>query len=137
MDKERIRAKIDDLEQYAEDLEKDLPDSAGAYVSNRQIRRAVERDFELASETVIDISHMIVAGEGWEKPDDSKDAVSILEDNDLVTADLARSLQDMIGFRNLLVHRYGKIDQDQAFNHLVDGTEDLYAFIGTVDDHLA
>jgi uncharacterized protein YutE (UPF0331/DUF86 family) len=45
-------------------------------------------------------------------------------------------LKAMKGFRNILVHRYGKIDDKLAFSLLKDELGDLYAFIRRITEFL-
>lgn len=132
MDLERIKGKLDELESYLIELETLLPEEEIDYRELRT-KRACEKTFELACETVIDICNIIISHKGYGRPLDSKSSVNKLVENSVISKDLGGRLQDMIGFRNLLVHRYGKVDDHQAFEHLKNELGDFLEFMETID----
>jgi len=46
--------------------------------------------------------------------------------------DLSERVKDLVSFRNLLVHRYGKIDENREFKSIVEGTPDISLFVSCV-----
>jgi len=42
----------------------------------------------------------------------------------------------MKGFCNILVHRYGKIDDELAFEMLKNNLDDFYDFVETIEGYL-
>ena len=40
------------------------------------------------------------------------------------------------GFRNIIVHRYGKLDDDLAFSIASENLGDFYEFISLINDHI-
>lgn len=132
MDLERIKGKLDELESYLIELEAFLPDDEIDYMELRT-KRACEKTFELACETVIDVCNIIISHKGYGRPLDSKSSVNKLVENSLISKNLGERLQEMIGFRNLLVHRYGQVDDHQAFEHLKDELGDFFEFMETIE----
>lgn len=51
--------------------------------------------------------------------------------------DLAHSLAQMVGMRNLLVHEYAKLDLDKVRSTLRDDLDDLLAFAESIRRRLA
>ena len=47
---------------------------------------------------------------------------------------MKEKLGSMKGFRNIMVHRYGKIDDNLAFNILSEHLDDFYEFIPLIND---
>lgn len=105
MDIKTIREKIDELESYLNELEALLPEREDDYV-NLKTKRACKKTFELACEPLIDVCNIIISKKGYGKPTDNRDSVNKLAENSIISEDLGDRLKDMIGFRNLLVHRY-------------------------------
>ncbi|MDY6789428.1 MAG: DUF86 domain-containing protein [Candidatus Nanohaloarchaea archaeon] len=136
VDTERINDKIDQLHSYLSQLEEDLPETAEEYVRNRTTRRACEKDFELACDTLIDICNIIISGFNNGRPRDNRESIQSLVKEDIIPQTLGNRLKDMNGFRNLLIHRYGKIDHEQAFVHLESETGDFQEFIEHIDSFL-
>ena len=136
LDIERIRDKLSELQSYLIELEEDIPDSMDEYLKQRMTKRACERTFQLASEDVLDICNLIIAGRGFMLPKDNRDAIGKLTENKIIPEKLSSRLQDMVSFRNLLVHRYGKVDDNRVYLHLKEETIDLYKFIEVIEDFI-
>jgi uncharacterized protein YutE (UPF0331/DUF86 family) len=132
MDMKRISEKEDELESYLTELGTLLPEHEDGYTELRT-KRACEKTFELARETLIDICNLIISREGNGKPIDSRDSVSKLHENSIISKDLGDRLKDMLGVRNLLVHRYGRIDDHLAFKQLTNEINDFFEFIEAID----
>ncbi len=133
MDIERIKDKLAELQVYIAELDEDLPDDEEEYIGERLTRRACERTFQLACEDVLDICNLIIAGKTLGLPKDNRDAVRKLAENKIIPKKLADRLEDMVGFTNLLVHRYGKVDDSRAYRYLKEGIDDLYGFAETIE----
>ena len=50
----------------------------------------------------------------------------------LTSKQLSEKLQAMKGFRNILVHRYGEINNETAYNNIKQGLIDFEAFIAAI-----
>lgn len=136
LDAERIRDKLDELASYFQELEEDIPESEEEYLRGRIIRRACERTFQLACEDILDICNLIISGKGWQIPKDNRDSVRRLAENRIISRELSVRVEDMISFRNLLVHRYGKVDDSRAYEYLRGEMNDIYEFIKAIEDFL-
>ena len=62
------------------------------------------------SQTGWKISDILISELDLEKPEDSKSAMDIISKNSIINKDLAAKLKNLISFRNLIVHRYAKIN---------------------------
>lgn len=65
---------------------------------------------ERACEACIDIANRIIRLRGLGTPASSRDAFAVLTDAKLIEPILADRLNRMVGFRNLAVHQYHKLD---------------------------
>ena len=133
LDKERITDKMDDLEQCLRELEEYLPAAVDEYLGSGMRRRACERAFQLACENLLDICNMIISDEGLGIPIDSKDSINKLRQYDVLPESLASRLEELIGFRNLLVHQYGRVDDSVAYTSLRDESGDFYEFLEEIE----
>lgn len=133
MDTERIKDKLSELLIYISELKEDIPDEEDEYIEERRTRRACERTFQLACDNILDICNLIIAGKGLGLPKDNRDAILKLADNKIIPKKLSERLEDMVGFRNLLVHRYGKVDDSRAYHYLKEEIDDLYEFAEAIE----
>lgn len=136
IDVDRIRDKLDELEVYLQELKEDLPEDADMYVRDRVLRRSCEKTFELACLSLIDVCNLIISQKGFEKPKDNRSSIQRLVENNLINRVLGERLKEMIGFRNLLVHRYSIIDDEKAYEHLSTELGDFFEFIELIDSFL-
>jgi len=136
LDTERIKDKLVELQEYLIELNEDIPDSEEDYLRQRLTRRACERTFQLACENVLDICNLIIAGKGFGLPKDSRDAIRKLSDNQIIPEKLSERLGDMVSFRNLLVHGYGKVDDFKAYRYLKEEMDDFYDFMDRIEGKL-
>jgi uncharacterized protein YutE (UPF0331/DUF86 family) len=136
LDKDRLFEKINELENYLRELEEYLPEEEEEYLNNGLIKRACERAFQLASENLIDICNLIISEKGFGIPADSKDCIRKLAENGVIPVSLSTRLEELIGFRNLLVHQYGRVDDSRAYSYLNVELKDFYGFIETIDKYI-
>lgn len=67
-------------------------------------------NLERACQASIDLGLRLVALRGLGLPKESREAFTLLASAGLLETELARRMQRMVGFRNLAVHNYRKLD---------------------------
>ncbi len=80
-------------------------------------------------EDVFDICAILNTDLSLGVPGEDEDIISHLEDNAIISADMAEKIRAMRGFRNIVVHRYGAIDDALAFRLITDHIDDFFSFI--------
>ncbi len=53
---------------------------------------------------------MVISHEGWGLPGGAREAFTALHTQGVLTAEQSKSLQNMVDFRNMVVHDYDSID---------------------------
>ena len=110
LDRETISAKFDIIDNDLEFLQEfegmDEEDFVGSY---KNVQSAKYSLLEII-EACIDIGHHIVASKGFGRAERYRDIFYMLSERGVMNSSLASRLGDMAGFRNLLVHSYGNID---------------------------
>ncbi len=135
--RKRILVKLDEMNQYIEDLEMMVPDTFEEYDSDLIIKRASERTIEAAIETLIKVSAMIISAERMGLPQSEETIFDILEQKKVIDPVLCLKVKKMKGFRNLLIHRYDNIKDDLVYGFLVDRLNDFYEFEKTIRSYLS
>ena len=83
---------------------------------------------QLAAQAALDVASHIVSDEGLGEPDTNREIFDLLARHRWIEPSLASKLEDMAGFRNVVVHGYADVDlnvvEDVVRNHL----DDLLAF---------
>ncbi|HLD72753.1 MAG TPA: HepT-like ribonuclease domain-containing protein [Candidatus Nanoarchaeia archaeon] len=129
---DRVKDKLDELVSYHRELVEDLPER-DEFKQERLVKRGIEKTIELIADTIVDIALIIISERGLKKPEDSRDALSVLEENKILTKKVAGKIKDLISFRNLLVHRYGKIKEDLEYTNISENSEDIILFVKEIE----
>ncbi len=101
---------------------------------NYGLRSAVERNFQLAIESAIDIGEIIISEKGFERPEDYRSVFLILGKQGIIPMDFAEDFSVAAGFRNVLVHIYEEVDSsllDVFLNERLDDFDKFARHIAT------
>ena len=128
VDRDLILRKVADLQQYLKQLEFFRQIELSTYQEDWKTQRIVERTLHLAIETCMDIADHIVADRRLPVPETAAGTFEILGENQILPAPLAASLVKMVGFRNILVHDYAKLDHSIVLRVLRTDLQDLLRF---------
>lgn len=86
-------------------------------------------NLQMAVQNCIDIAAHIVSEEGLGVPGSTNEMFYLLEENEYLNNELAEKMVKAVGFRNLIVHEYGKIDLDQVFEVAREDITDLKEYL--------
>ena len=129
--KKEILRKLEEMEGYVLELEGMIP-SEEEYLSDLVIRRACEKTVQLAVESVIDVISMLVSYSRIGVPNSEDDLVELLLKNKLMSSKLGNIIRGMKGFRNILVHKYGDLEDEMAYGFLSKRLNDFSLFSKSV-----
>ncbi len=127
LDRERILAKIDQLDAYIDELKGIAPKSFGEY-QRVEKKRACERLLQVSVEVVIDICNLLVSGLRLGLPAEEEDLFRKLVRAGVITEDMDARLREMRGFRNILVHEYAQVDDRLVYEAVKTKLEDFASF---------
>ncbi len=83
----------------------------------------------MAIQNCIDIAAHIVSEEGLGIPGSTNEMFYLLEENGYLNNELTEKMVKAVGFRNLIVHEYGKIDLEQVFEVAQEDIGDLNEYL--------
>lgn len=118
LDKNRILSKLDELNSYLVELEEVMPKNYEEYVNSIEKKRSCERLLHISVECVIDVCSLMVKGLRLGLPSGEEDLFEKLERKKVISGRMKEKLKLMRGFRNVLVHRYGEVDDELVFENL-------------------
>ena len=127
LDKERILAKIAELDSYLDELKQVTPATFDAYQTIEK-KRSCERLLQLCIESVIDVCKMLVSGLKLGLPSDENDLFSKLHAKKIISEETARILREMKGFRNILIHEYATVDDEIVYSYAKMNVNDFDEF---------
>lgn len=106
-------------------------------VEDLDVEEIVVLNLQRAIQATIDLSAHIISGRQWGLPDSLKAHFRILTDQRVIAPELGTRLQAMVGFRNIAVHEYDRLDRDILKAILAHHLPDLEAFSGAIKSVLA
>lgn len=128
LDRKRILAKLDELDSHLNELREIAPKSYEEYKESIEKRRACERLLHISIECVIGVCNVLVANMRLGLPAEEEDLFRKLQDAKVISRDLADMLRRMRAFRNILVHRYGTVDDKLVYDVIENRLGDFKKF---------
>ena len=116
----RIDEKIDEIENFIDELSSILPENFEEYKTDFKLRAIGERYFEKIIEAVVDLAFFVIKDKNLKQPEEDKEAFDILAKEKIISELLAEKLKDAKGMRNILAHEYGRIDNELVFHSLAE-----------------
>ncbi len=127
MDRARILSKLDEMGRHLDKIKEIAPDSLEEYEEDEVIRRAIERLLHISIETVIDVSYLLVKELRLGLPTSEESYFDKLSGK-VLTPQMVEKLKEMRRFRNVMVHRYDKVDDIRVYYVVWNRLGDLYEF---------
>ena len=127
IDRDRILGKLDELDGYLVELRSIAPETFEEYLRVEK-KRACERLLQVAVEAVVDVCALLVTGLRLGLPGEEDDLFEKLRRRGILTDSMAERLQRMKGFRNILVHEYGRVADELVFDAVRHRLGDFEAF---------
>ena len=134
-DRMRIFSKLDEMMGYVGELQGMLPER-DEYLQDLISRRACEKTIEVAIESLVNVSAMIVSAEKLGLPTSEEGIFDILVLNKTIPKECGEKLKDLKGFRNVLVHRYAHVADDIVHYNLINHLDDFYEFKSVIESYL-
>ncbi|MTV49261.1 DUF86 domain-containing protein [Heliobacillus mobilis] len=114
-------------EEYARN-----PDNLSNYTKQDSIVLNIQR----MCETAIDLAAHVIAIKSWGIPQTSRDMFEILHRQGVINSRLEKALKSMVGFRNIAVHEYQRLNMAILQNIIETNLEDIRQFARTIVQYL-
>jgi uncharacterized protein YutE (UPF0331/DUF86 family) len=117
--------KLQYVNRYTDDLERMRGMSKEQYMEDMVTQRAVERTLMNLIQACIDLAQHVRSSEDLSPSGTAKQEVEALGNADVISQETQTRLEEAVGFRNVLAHRYGDVDHEIVYETLHD---DLHWF---------
>lgn len=101
-------------------------------LTNQTKQDAVILNLQRACETSIDLSMYVISRRRLGLPQESRDAFALLQTAKILPADLATRMQHMVGFRNVAVHEYTRLNLDIVTTIITKHLDDFRRFSSAI-----
>jgi uncharacterized protein YutE (UPF0331/DUF86 family) len=120
------------IERCLHRIEEEYAGNDQNLVENQTKQDAIVLNLQRACETAIDLAMYVVSQRKLGVPQDSRDAFTILQTTGILSADLATRMQKMVGFRNVAVHEYARLNLDVVRTIITKQLDDFRAYSSTI-----
>ena len=101
------------------------------FITNLDSQDIVILNLQRAIQISIDIGAIVLKENKIEIPNNRSEIFTLLFENKIISAELADSLKKSLGFRNLAVHEYSKLDLEKVYS-LSKNELDIFLEFGKV-----
>ena len=124
--------KAESIERCLQRIEEDYRGHEQEIDTDFMRRDAIILNLQRACETAIDAAMRIVRLRKLGMPTESREAFELLEKHQIIPEDLSENLKKMVGFRNIAIHDYQKIDTAILKSILDSKLGDFKRFVRTL-----
>jgi uncharacterized protein YutE (UPF0331/DUF86 family) len=132
VDKDLILAKASSVKRHIDRVKAKSVADMAIFLQDLDRQESMAFNMHLAIQNCMDIAAHIISEEGLGVPGSASDMFFLLQENGFISADLADKMVKAVGFRNLLVHEYQKIDLQRLYETAEKNVDDLMAFLASI-----
>jgi len=134
VDKALILRKLTELEEHLKQIKEFSNISVEDYSREWKTQRIVERTLQIMIEICADIANHIIADKGYRVPKSYADTFRVLYEKDIIEEEIFKMMENMAKFRNVVVHRYDKLDEYIVINILKKHLNDFLVYRNVILD---
>lgn len=125
---EKILGNLKEIDEAIEQLTGLKAISKDDFIKSMEHKYIAYAGFIILTEAVIDTCYHISAKSFKKAPTTYAECFEVLKKNDILDPETADALSDMARFRNLLIHRYKKIDYNRVYDYISESLKAIYVF---------
>ncbi len=100
--------------------------------ANQTKQDAIVLNLQRACETAIDLAMYVISQRRLGLPQESRGAFALLQTAGILPAELAARMQHMVGFRNVALREYTRLNLDIVLTIITKHLDDFRAFSSTI-----
>jgi len=132
IDRDLVLAKAGSVKRHIDRIKAKSVADMAIFLRDLDRQESVAFNMHLAIQNCMDIAAHIISEEGMGLPSSAGDMFFLLHENGYLSAELAERMVKAVGFRNLLVHEYEKIDLQRLHQAAEKNIDDLMLFLSSI-----
>ena len=133
-DKDILWSKISSMQKHVDRIKAKRHVDLSQFLQDIDRQESVLFNLQMAVQNCVDLAAHIVAEEGLGVAGSTSELFYLLEEQGYIGQDLTERMIRAIGFRNLIVHEYGKLDLEAVFRVSQENITDLEEFARTIGE---
>jgi uncharacterized protein YutE (UPF0331/DUF86 family) len=136
MREEIIRIKLKEIKDSLTKIKNNLPKTLEEFLDLGLIKDGIYKRVEFMIENVLDICKIINTDLNLGLPKKDVDIIENLMKHKIISKEMGEKIKEMKSFRNILVHVYGEIDDEIAYEEIKNGLKDFEDFEKEIESFL-
>ncbi len=129
VDKDLIIAKASSVKRNLNRIKEKRDTDLKTFLKDLDRQESILFNLQMAIQNCIDITAHIISEQGLGVPGSTNEMFYLLEDNGYIYVDITEKMVKAVGFRNLIVHEYGKVELKQVFEVAKKEIEDFEKYL--------
>lgn len=132
VDRNILVAKVTTVEKCLNKVKDKRSASLALFKADEDSQDIVLFNLMQAIQGCVDLAAHIVSDEGYGMAGSMNEFFYLLCGRGIIPVDMQEKLISAVGFRNLVVHEYAKLDLNQVYEIATHGIKDLEEFVGVI-----
>lgn len=132
VDRDLILAKASSVKSHLNRVIEKRNIDLQTFLKDIDCQESILFNLQMAIQNCIDIAAHIISEEGFGVPGSTNEMFYLLEENGYVDTELTEKMVKAVGFRNLIVHEYGKVELKQVFEAAHKDIKDLNEYLKSI-----
>ena len=129
VDKDLVLSKASSVKRHLNRIKEKRDTDLKTFLKDLDRQESILFNLQMAIQNCIDIAAHIISEEGVGVPGSTNEMFYLLEDNGYISVDITEKMVKAVGFRNFIVHEYGKVELKQVFEVAKKEIEDLEKYL--------
>jgi uncharacterized protein YutE (UPF0331/DUF86 family) len=129
IDKEILLSKADRVHRHVKRVKEKRPATLQEFLSSLDLQEIILFNLQMAIQFCIDLASHIISHEALGLPGITNEMFYTLQENGYIPEDVADKMVAAVGFRNLVVHEYTRVDLEEVYRISQENVDDLIEFL--------
>jgi uncharacterized protein YutE (UPF0331/DUF86 family) len=132
VDRDKMEGMVRHLRRYTSYLQSAVEQDPREFVQDPKSIGSARYYLQVSIETCINIANHIIATERLRAPQDYRDSFKVLNEAGILPGEFTRTMRELAGLRNLLVHVYWDVDDQMIYDGIRADLDDFEVFLGHI-----
>jgi uncharacterized protein YutE (UPF0331/DUF86 family) len=132
VDRDLILAKATSVRRHLNRVIEKRDVDLQAFLKDIDRQESILFNLQMAIQNCIDIAAHIISDEGLGVPGSTNEMFYLLEENGYMDAELTENMVGAVGFRNVIVHEYSRVELKEVLEIAHNNIEDLNRYLKSI-----
>ena len=132
VDSDLILAKAGSVRNHLNRISEKSNVDSDSFIKDVDRQESILFNIQMAVQNCIDIAAHIISEQGFGVPGSTTEMLFILNENGYLDSRLTQKMVKAVGFRNLIVHEYARIDLARVYEIAQNDIRDLNEYLKSI-----